>query len=67
MPGPVSDVNQGPKGDMPYVPSWCYENGPRMCKCGCHEGYHGDNGSCIRGRKCGCKGFAEQPPKESGV
>lgn len=40
MPGPVSDSSKGPRDDTPYVPSWCYRNGPRMCPCGHHEGYH---------------------------
>jgi hypothetical protein len=42
MPGPVSDSSAGPSDDAPYVPSWCYTNGPRMCPCGHHEGYHSD-------------------------
>lgn len=57
MPGPVSDSNKGPPDDAPYVPSWCYEKGPRMCPCGCHEGYHADSGECLNVRRCGCKGL----------
>lgn len=57
MPGPVSDSYKGPADDSPYVPSWCYpDNNPRMCSCGHHEGYHGDDGTCVK-RKCGCNGF----------
>ena len=44
----------------PYVPSWCYEDGPRMCQCGHHEGYHNDDGQCLHARrfsKCGCARF----------
>ena len=68
MPGEVSRVNNGPSDEAPYVPSWCYENGPRMCKCGHHEGYHGDDGHCLMRRRCSCGGFTEQrpqPPKET--
>lgn len=61
MPGPVSDSSQGPGDDTPYVPSWCYEpDGPRMCLCGHHEGYHSDEGQCLHAHhfsKCGCTGF----------
>ncbi len=38
MSGPVSDSYQGPPEDGPYVPSWCYGDGPKMCPCGHHEG-----------------------------
>jgi len=60
MPGPVSDSSQGPRDDTPYVPSWCYENGARMCQCGHHEGYHNDAGACLHAHhfsKCGCTGL----------
>jgi len=30
MPGPVSESNPGPSDESPYVPSWCYEQGPRI-------------------------------------
>lgn len=64
MPGPVSDSSRGPSDDAPYVPSWCYPNGPRMCPCGHHEGYHNDDGVCLQRHKCGCSGLpadAETP------
>lgn len=60
MPGPVSDSSKGPRDDTPYVPSWCYRQGPRMCLCGHHEGYHGDSGACLNARRCGCTGL---PPE----
>lgn len=57
MPGPISDSYKGPGPMTPYVPSWCYDPpGPRMCACGCHEGYHNDAGECLCARRCGCKG-----------
>lgn len=59
MPGPVSDSSQGPGPRTPYVPSWCYddEGGPRICVCGCHEGWHNDEGACLNARSfCGCRG-----------
>jgi hypothetical protein len=58
MPGPVSDSYPGPPDDGPYVPSWCYpNNSPKMCPCGHHEGYHGDDGKCVQQQKCGCAGL----------
>lgn len=60
MPGPVSDSYRGPPDDGPYVPSWCYPNEqPKVCPCGCHEGYHDDAGVCVRAAKCGCPGLPE--------
>ena len=66
MPGPVSDSYQGPPDDAPYVPSWCYEAGPKMCPCGHHEGYHADSGECLfvtydfgPERRCGCSGLPD--------
>lgn len=56
-PGPVSDSHIGPSDDAPYVPSWCYENGPKMCPCGHHEGYHNDGGQCLMAHKCNCSGL----------
>ena len=57
-PGPVSDSYEGPPDDGPYVPSWCYEgDGPLMCPCGHHEGYHNDAGACLKAHKCGCEGL----------
>lgn len=47
MPGPVSDTFGGPPTEGPYVPPWNYTNGPKMCPCGHHEGYHGDDGVCL--------------------
>lgn len=41
----------------PYVPSWNYPNGPKMCPCGHHEGYHDDAGACALARWCGCAGL----------
>ena len=67
MPGPVSDSNTGPSYDTPYVPSWCFEGGPKMCPCGHHEGYHNDDGECLLRHKCGCKGLPPESittPKE---
>ena len=56
-PGPVSDSSRGPSDYAPYVPSWCYEKGPKMCPCGHHEGYHADNGECLMRHKCRCAGL----------
>lgn len=60
MPGPVSDSNPGPPEDSPYVPSWCYKDGPKMCPCGHHEGYHASDGQCLNKASCRCKGL---PPE----
>jgi hypothetical protein len=60
MPGPVSQSSKGPSDDSPYVPTWAYKNGPRMCPCGHHEGYHGDDGHCSQARTCRCSGL---PPE----
>lgn len=57
MPGDVSRSNPGPGDESPYVPSWCYEEGARVCLCGHHEGYHSDAGVCLQRRKCRCAGF----------
>lgn len=57
MPGPVSDSSHGPSDESPYVPSWCYSKGPRMCPCGHHEGYHDDAGRCLLTHRCGCTGL----------
>lgn len=58
MPGPVSDTHPGPPEDGPYVPSWCYPRGPKMCPCGHHEGFHaGAGGACLRARECRCAGL----------
>lgn len=55
MPGPVSDSYQGARDHQPYVPGYCYPNGPKVCGCGHHEGYHaGLGGACVAGG-CGCK------------
>lgn len=59
MPGPVSDRYGGTPDGAPYVPSWLYKNGPKMCKCGHHEGYHSDDGVCIHGAECKCEGMPE--------
>jgi len=60
MPGPVSDSNPGPRDDAPYVPSWCYPQGPRMCPCGHHEGFHADDLACLWRLQCRCAGL---PPE----
>lgn len=57
MPGPVSDSYGGPPDDGPYVPSWCYAMGPRMCPCGHHEGFHADSGECMLAHRCRCTGL----------
>jgi hypothetical protein len=59
MPGPVSDSYEGPPDDGPYVPSWCYEDGPRMCPCGHHEGFHADTGACLLAHQCQCRGLPD--------
>lgn len=53
----VSRRYKGPSGQTPYVPSWCYKDGPKNCPCGHHEGYHDDAGKCLMTHKCGCKGL----------
>jgi len=57
MPGPVSDSNPGPTDSSPYCPTWAYKNGPKMCPCGHHEGYHGCDGACNQASKCKCAGL----------
>jgi len=60
-PGPVSDSATGRQDWHPYVPGYCYPNGPKMCPCGHHEGFHlGPGSKCIhtsRHEKCGCTGL----------
>ncbi len=53
----ISTSNQGPSSESPYVPSWLYEFGTRVCACGDHEGYHNDAGICLRSSTCRCPGF----------
>lgn len=64
MPGPVSDSHKGTPDHAPYVPSWCYpNNAPRVCPCGCHEGYHDSHGRCINTQAfkcCGCTGLPSE-------
>jgi hypothetical protein len=64
-PGPVSESSAGPTDDTPYVPSWMYDDRPGglplTCDCGDHEGFHSDDGVCLRRAKCGCKGLAVSP------
>lgn len=60
MPGVVSESSTGPKDGTPYVPSWLYENGPKECPCGHHEGYHNDAGECVLEYECLCLGL---PPE----
>lgn len=57
MPGPISESFKGRSDGTPYVPSWCYKNGPRECPCGHHEGYHNDGGECLHRARCGCAGL----------
>ena len=57
MPGPVSDSNKGPGPQSPYVPSWNYSKGPKVCPCGHHEGYHNDAGACLLADECKCSGL----------
>lgn len=59
MPGSVSESHKGPSDESPYVPDWCYENGPRQCPCGHHEGYHNDAGECLLRHQCKCSGLPE--------
>ncbi len=56
-PGPVSESSAGPFDHMPFVPSLCYPNGPKMCPCGHHEGFHGDDGRCLLESGCRCAGL----------
>ena len=58
MPGPVSDSYNGPPDDAPYVPAYLYKNGPKVCSCGHHEGYHNDEGKCLLSHLCGCAGLS---------
>lgn len=60
MPGSISDSNNGPSDRSPYVPSWCYPKGPKMCLCGHHEGYHNDSGECLLCHECSCTGMANE-------
>lgn len=58
MPGPVSDSHPGAPDGGPYVPTWCYPKGkPKMCPCGHHEGFHNDDGACLKAHECGCAGL----------
>lgn len=57
MPGPISDSYAGKQDHHPYVPSWCYKSGPKMCPCGHHEGYHNDAGTCLNAHQCACEGL----------
>lgn len=56
----VSRSSAGPGDNTPYVPSWCYDPpGPRVCTCGCHEGFHNDAGVCLQRAKCRCIVFTQ--------
>jgi hypothetical protein len=57
MPGSISDSYTGSADAGPYIPSWGYKYGPRMCPCGHHEGYHNDNGKCLLVHECRCAGI----------
>ena len=59
MPGPISDSHPGSSDNCPYVPAHCYMNGPLMCPCGHHEGYHNGNSQCLRVAECKCSGLPE--------
>jgi hypothetical protein len=59
-PGPVSESSIGPSDQTPYVPPWCYANGPKMCPCGHHEGYHSDDGACLLASACRCSGLPRE-------
>lgn len=69
MPGPVSDSSKGPGSGTPYVPSWCYDDvdGPLICACGHHEGYHADDGECNQRHVCNCDGFKSTGKREPPV
>ena len=56
----ISRSNRGPGPESPYVPSWCYPRGPKMCPCGHHEGYHADDGTCLLRHKCRCAGLPSE-------
>lgn len=43
--------------DAPWVTEDCYPDGPRLCPCGHHEGYHASNGACRFTKDCGCDGL----------
>ena len=60
MPGEISRSNKGPSSETPYVPSWMFDGGARICVCGDHEGFHNEAGRCLRAASCGCKGMAEK-------
>ena len=64
-PGPVSDSFGGPGEETPYVPAWCYDDRPGgrplVCECGDHEGFHNDDGVCLRRLKCNCTGLSVSP------
>ncbi len=57
MPGPARRAHPGTPDDAPYVPSWCYRNGPKTCPCGHHEGYHDSGGRCLLRGECKCVGL----------
>lgn len=41
----------------PYIDRECYPDGPNMCSCGHHEGYHNGRGTCMYGHICNCVGM----------
>ena len=59
MPGEISRQSKGPSDRSAYIPEWLYKNGPKMCPCGHHEGYHDDNGNCLLRKECHCSGIPE--------
>ena len=54
MPGPSSCSSEGPGDRSPYLPAYCYQNEPKMCPCGHHEGFHNSDGKCLLDAECGC-------------
>lgn len=43
--------------DAPWVAEDCYPEGPRLCPCGHHEGFHAHSGACRWAAICGCIGL----------
>ena len=43
--------------NAPWIPSDLYPDGPKLCPCGHHEGYHSHSGSCWYAKRCRCSGL----------
>jgi len=43
--------------DAPVVAEDCYPDGPRLCPCGHHEGFHHSDGICRWTKECRCTGL----------